>query len=127
MAVSAGSREAWSEALGGLHDAVGAAALVGLDVNMLQRAAEAGRVIVLTDSGGRDVYPGFQFKHGWPPDALIPVWRTIAAVADPWTAAAWAAAPDPLLGDLAPVDCASGAGAARAFELAGHDAAWLAQ
>lgn len=127
MAASTDSREAWSEALGGLHDAVAAAALVGVDVKMLQRAAEAGRVIVLTDSSGRDVYPGFQFKHGWPPDALIAAWRTIAAVEDPWTAAAWAATPDPLLGNVAPVDCASDAGAARAFEVAGHDAACLAQ
>ena len=116
----------WSEALGGLLSLGAAAERLGAGMSALRRAAGAGEVIVSRDSGGRDLYPGFQFRAGWPPAALIAAYRTIAAVADPWTAASWAAAPDPQLADRTPAECAAGAGADQLLELARRDAARLA-
>ena len=126
MATPTDSRQAWGAVLGGLHSAVDAAALIGEDVEVLSQAADAGRVIVLRDSGGRDVYPGFQFRAGWPPAALIAAYRTVAAVANPWTAASWAASPDPLLDDRSPAEYAAEGDGDVVLELASRDAARLA-
>jgi len=120
------SRQAWGAVLGGLHSAVDAAALIGEDVEVLSQAADAGRVIVLRDSGGRDLYPGFQFRGGWPPAALIAAYRTIAEVADPWTAASWSASPDPLLGGQSPAESVIDGNGDLVLQLASRDAARLA-
>ncbi len=128
MTTPTDSRQAWGAVLGGLHSPVEAAALIGEDVDVISQAADAGRVIVLRDSGGRDLYPGFQFQFqgGWPPAALIDAYRTVAAVANSWTAASWAASPDPLLDGRTPAEWAADGGADLVLRLASRDAARLA-
>lgn len=82
-------------------------------------------MIVLQDSGGRDVYPGFQLQDGWPHAALIAAYRTVAAAANPWTAASWAASLDPLLDSRTPADFAANGGSELLLRLASRDAARL--
>ena len=119
-------RDAWSTELDGLLSPRLAAEQLGIEELALRAAATTGEIIELVTAGGDRVYPGFQFRHGWPPAALVDAWRLIADASDPWTAASWAATPDEALDGRRPADCARGTEAARMLKIARQDAARLA-
>lgn len=118
----------WSKALGGLLHADAAAARAGVDLATLLAATTAGKVIAVDDHQGRRVYPGCQFKYGWPGPPLIAAWRLVAAAAvSPWTACSWLVSPDDGLDGRSPVDYARDGSPTRLMTVARHDAARLAQ
>ena len=128
MTLDAETRADWAEALGGLPSSEAAAARAGVSVANVRAAADAGHLIALIDRRGQVVYPGCQFKHGWPDPTLIAAWTIIASTApSPWTACSWIASADDRLAGLSPLASAPSGSAPRLLDVARHDAALLEQ
>jgi hypothetical protein len=124
------SDQVWEGALGPLLPGANVRELIG-DVSR-QRVDELlrnRRLIGLRESGGRRVYPAFQFHDGRPLETLIAAfWTLVDAPVDEWTAASWCVAPDDALDGRSPAAFARLSDAAeRLADVARQDAARLAQ
>jgi hypothetical protein len=106
MVVLAGS--AWERALGELLTSAEARVLLGgVSREALRKRVLSGSVIALRDDAGLIRYPRWQFDavSGAPFGAIKKLGEIFGeAGLDPWTLAAFATAPQPELGDRAPVD-----------------------
>jgi hypothetical protein len=106
MIVLAG--RAWERALGELLTSAEARVLLGgVSREALRKRVASGSAIALRDDGGLVRYPRWQFDAAsGAPFGVIRALNEIFddAGLDPWTLAAFVTAPQPELGDLAPVD-----------------------
>lgn len=106
MVVLAGG--AWERALGELLTSAEARVLLGgISREALRKRVLSGSVIALRDDAGLLRYPRWQFDpaSGAPFGAIKKLGEVFGEVGlDSWTLAAFATAPQPELGDRAPVD-----------------------
>lgn len=106
MVVLAGG--AWERALGELLTSAEARVLLGgVSREALRKRVLSGSVIALRDDAGLIRYPRWQFDaaSGAPFGAIKKLNEIFGGAGlDPWTLAAFATAPQPELGDRAPVD-----------------------
>lgn len=106
MAVLAG--DAWERALGDLLTSAEARVLLGgVSREALRKRVASGSVIALRDDAGLTRYPRWQFDAvGGSPFGAVKRLNEVFADAglDSWTLAAFATAPQPELGNRAPVD-----------------------
>lgn len=115
--------EDWERVLGPLLDSRRTSELLGGSPEDLEP-----RPLGLADAAGQLWYPAYQFEAGKLLEPVVHAVRTVAArTLSPWTAAAWAVAPDTALEGLSPVDWVKkGGDPARLARIARHDAARLA-
>jgi len=97
----------WSEIVGPLLDVGQAQNLLALDnPQTVRELARKGCILALDGSGGRDLYPAFQFDPaGHPYPELAKVVDAFSDVVEtPYTIASWFVSPQDLLDGETPVD-----------------------
>ena len=75
-------------------------------------------LIWLTGESGRRFFPAFQFNDHGPMRPLVEAFWTLAATANPWSAAGWCMSPTPHLDGATPVEWARGGGDPAALRTA---------
>lgn len=95
----------WSQILGPLLPIEQAQDLLALDSQQVRELARKGNLLVLDGSGGRDLYPAFQFdptRRPYPEMAKV-VASFSGVIETPYTIASWFVSPQDLLDGETPV------------------------
>jgi hypothetical protein len=93
---------AWSEQLGPVYDTAGVMAILGVT----RQAVSKRRLLALTTSSGRAVYPAFQFTgSGVVPGlaAALSILESPEVGVSPWTVASWLVSPAGELDEATPI------------------------
>ncbi len=121
--------QAWESELGPLLSSAQVCEMLDTSRQHVGELIKSRRLIRLADSSGRLRFPAFQFKDRRPQEPLVRAYWTLAdAAVDPWTAAAWCAAPDDALEGHSPASWVlAGRDPDRLATIARQDAARLAR
>lgn len=91
--------------VGPFYDTAGLTKWRGVSRQAIHQAVAAGTIIACQLDGGQWVYPTWQFTDSKTTDsALLTLWATLSAAAEPWTCAVWLRSPQPELDGRSAVD-----------------------
>ena len=106
-ALLAAADSVWGQHVGPLFDAEQAGTLLGVSSRQaVSDLAKRGRLLALNSSGGRRLYPSFQFgRDGRPYSDVVPILKLFSKVVEtPHTIASWFTSPNASLENRTPVD-----------------------